>query len=155
MAGQIIKRGDGKFLIRWFIGRDARTGKRRYGSRIVEGTKKGAEAALRETLGQKDRGVLVESRRITLDKYLDEWAEKALPMAVRPRTALDYREMLVRYVRPILGPIRLDRLTPVDIQGMIEELRDRGCPGLSAENRRPLSPRTVRYAHAVLHRALV
>lgn len=43
MAGQIIKRGDNKFLVRVFLGRDDQTGKRNYFNKTIRGTKKDAQ----------------------------------------------------------------------------------------------------------------
>jgi integrase len=142
MSGQIIRRGERRFLVRWFIGRDG-TGKRCYGSKTVHGTKKDAQAALREVMGNRDRGVVVESRRVSLGTYLDEWLEKAARGRLRPRTLDDYKEKLNRYVRPRLGALRLDRVTPLEIQGLVTELEGQG-----------LSPATIRYAHAILSGAL-
>lgn len=154
MAGQIIRKGDRRFLVRWFVGRDERTGKRRYASRTVRGTRKDAERALRETLRQRDLGVVVESRRVSLDRYLDEWLEKAASARLRPRTLQDYREKVDRYVRPILGAHRLDKIRPLDVQGLVQRLAEEGCPTVPPAKRRPLAPQTVRYAHAILSAAL-
>lgn len=143
MAGQIERRGPRTFRLRWFLGRDTHTGKRRYGSKTVRGTKREADQALREILRQRDLGVLVESRSVALDHYLDQWLERSAALRLRERTVADYREILSRYVRPSLGAKRLDRLHPLDVQGMIRDLEARG-----------LSPRTIRYAHSVLSGAL-
>ena len=58
MAGQIIKKGESRWMVRWFLGRD--NGKRRYASKTVHGTKKDAQQFLREILRQRDLGVVVE-----------------------------------------------------------------------------------------------
>ena len=42
-TGQIVARGDNKFLVRVFIGRDEATGKRSYYNKTVRGTKKDAQ----------------------------------------------------------------------------------------------------------------
>ena len=57
MKGQIEKRGDGVYRIRWYLGR--KEGKRCYGSKTIRGTKKQAQKALREVLTQQDRGFAV------------------------------------------------------------------------------------------------
>ena len=41
MAGQLIRRGDRAWLVRWYVGRVG--GKRRYGSKLIHGTKRDAE----------------------------------------------------------------------------------------------------------------
>ncbi len=46
MAGQIIKKSDRRWLVRWFLGRDSDTGKKRYASKTVRGTKRDAQQFL-------------------------------------------------------------------------------------------------------------
>ncbi len=53
--GQIERRGERVFRLRWFNGRDA-SGKRRYGSKTVRGTRKEAEKELRKTSGAGTAG---------------------------------------------------------------------------------------------------
>lgn len=151
MSGQVIRKGDRRFLIRWFLGRDPK-GKRRYSSKTIHGTKKEAEKALREILAKRDLGIVVQSSRVSLDAYLDEWLEKAAKSRLRPRTLKDYRDKLNCYVRPILGAQRLDRITPLDVQGMVRQLSEQGAPAV--KHPRPLAAQTVRYAHAILSGAL-
>ena len=140
--GQIEHRGERRFLIRWFQGR-AGNGKRRYGSRMIHGTKREAASALRDVLRRQELGVVVESKGMPLDTYLDRWLDDTAPKKRRERTVRDYREKLKRYVRPLLGMKRIDRLSPLDVQEMIGDLERKG-----------LSPQTIRYAHAVLSAAL-
>lgn len=162
--GQIERRGERLFRLRWFLGRDA-SGKRHYGSRTVRGTKREAASVLREILATQERGIVVESKGITLDAYLDRWLVEAAPKKRRDRTVRDYSDVLRWYVRPLLGRIRLDRLSVLDVQGMVNHLETKGAPPrqepeLEGRRRRkqrapvPLSPQTIRYAHAVLSAAL-
>src|SRR3990172_1520804 len=132
--GQIERRGERVFRLRWFQGRDA-GGKRRYGSKTVHGTKRDAQRALREIQGRQEIGVVVESRSITLNRYLDQWLETKA-RSVRARTLRDYRDLLASYVRPTLGEERLDRITPLALQRMLEGLHGQGRPG--AGTARPL-----------------
>ncbi len=163
MRGQIEKRSEGVYRIRWFRGRDA-AGKREYGSRTIHGTKRDAQSALREILRREEQGVAVVSRGETLDAFLDRWLAEAAPMKRRATTVTHYREVLARYVRPYLGLKRLDRLSVVDVQAMIGALGCEGRPVTGESKRvdrrgrrpaaRPLSPQTIRYANAVLSAAL-
>lgn len=141
-AGQIQKRGDRKWLVRVFAGRDGR-GRRTYRSKTVHGTKKDADRELREMQGRRDRGVLGAPTRMTLDEYLDRWLEAAAKPRIGPRTFEDYQYLLGRHVRPVLGGRRLEALTPLDLQGLYEGMQERG-----------LSGRTVHVTHNVLRSAL-
>ena len=141
--GQITARGDRKWLVRWYGGANPETGKRRYSSKTVHGTKKDAQKYLNSVLRSRDLGTYVEPTRMTLDTYLDQWLEKSARTRVSPRTFGDYQKLLARYVRPKLGDRRLDSIRPLDLQGLIAELEGRG-----------LSPRTIRMAFTVLSSAL-
>ena len=58
MAGQIIARGKGVWLVRVYLGTDPATGKREYHNKTIHGNKKAAEADLTDTLHDRDRGKL-------------------------------------------------------------------------------------------------
>ena len=142
MAGQIIKRGDKRWLVRIFQGRDE-NGKRRYVNKTIRGTKKNAETYLTAKLRDKDLGINIEPAAESLNKYLDKWLDTAAKPRLRTRTFDDYTSLLKRYVRDPLGAIRLSDLRPVDIQRLYRSMQDNG-----------LSPRVIRYTHAVLSSAL-
>lgn len=62
---------------------------------------------------------------------------------VRPRTLANYRLQVYKHISPALGRIKLKALTAAHVQGFYNAELDAG-----------LAPSTVRYIHAVLHRAL-
>jgi integrase len=142
MAGQIIKRGDKTWIVRIFQGRDE-NGKRRYINKTVRGTKKDADKYLTAKLRDKDLGINIEPASESLAKYLDKWLETSVKRRVRSRTYDDYTALMARYVRDPLGAIKLADLRPVDIQKVYQSMQER-----------ELSPRVVRYTHAVLSSAL-
>jgi integrase len=142
MAGQVIKRGEKNWLVRIFMGRDAQ-GKRRYLNTTVRGTKRDANDYLSKALTAISTGSFVARSPVTVSEYLDKWLETAARGRVRARTFTDYSELLARHVRPSLGAIKLTELRPLDIQALYTKMQDNG-----------LSPRTIRYVHAVLSSAL-
>jgi integrase len=142
MTGQIIQKGDKKWLVRAFVGRNAE-GKRMYVSELVRGGKKDADKKLTELLKSKNDGKLRVRPKSTVDQYLDLWLETTVQPSVRQRTFDDYTAVLKTYVRPYLGGLRISALSPIEIRAMLVKLRDKG-----------LGPRTVRKAHEVLRNAL-
>src|SRR5260221_3110335 len=142
MAGQIIKRGDKTWLVRFFMGRDG-AGKRRYANKTIRGNKKDAENYLVATLTSIGTGTFVEPVKLTIDEYLDKWLATAARVRVRERTFDDYSEKLKRYVRPVIGKLRLGDVRPLDVQLIYTTMADCG-----------LSSRTIRYTHAILASAL-
>ena len=141
-AGQLIEHGKNKWLVRVDLGRDA-TGKRRRVNKLVHGTKKDAQSVLNNMLRNKDLGVLAEPTRQSLNGFLDFWLETAAKPRLRARTFVEYKSQLERYVRPDLGSLKLEQVTPVVIQALYAKLLGKG-----------LSARTVRLTHAILGNAL-
>jgi len=142
-VGQIIARGDPRWLIRVYLGRDHETKKRNYYNRTIHGSMREAQAYLTRKLRERDLGRDLEGAKITLNEYLDRGFEIAVRASVRPKTFQDYHGMLQRYVRPILGDRVLAALRPLDVQTMNQQVTERG-----------LSARTVRYTHVVVKSAM-
>jgi integrase len=142
-VGQIIARGDRRWLIRVYLGRDHETNKRNYHNRTIHGPMREAQAYLTRKLRERDLGRDLEGAKISLNEYLDRWLETAVRPRVRAKTFQDYKGMLRRYVRPILGERVLAGMRPLDLQTMYQHMSERG-----------LSARTVRYAHVVVKSAM-
>lgn len=142
MPGQIIKRGKDRWLVRVPRGRDV-SGKRLYHNKTIHGSKKVAQEYLTKTLRDLDTGSFVEPSRRSVAEVLTNWLNTTAKQRVRPRTLNDYRWLAERYLIPVLGDRRLSQLHAGDIQTAYATMLDRG-----------LSPRTIRYAHSVLHGAL-
>jgi integrase len=143
MAGQIIPKGERKWLVRVFKGRDPNTGKKKYFSKQIHGNKKDAQKYLNGVLREIDLGIFVEPTSMTVFEYLDKWLESAARPRVSRRTADGYEGLLNRYIKGPLGSIRLDNLKALDIQTVFGEMQTRG-----------LSARVVRHTHSALHNAL-
>jgi integrase len=142
-VGQIIARGDRRWLIRVYLGRDHETKKRNYHNRTIRGSMREAQSYLTKKLRERDLGRDLEGAKITLNEYLDRWLETAVKPRVRQKTWQDYDGILRRYIRPGLGDRVLVSMRPMDIQTTYHGMVERG-----------LSARTVRYTHAVLRSAL-
>jgi integrase len=122
MKGQIEKRGDGVYRIRWYIGRV--DGKRKYGSKTVRGTKRQAQQSLRAILERLDRGLAMPSRVPTLAEFVETWKEGEAAARLRPRTLRQYGEVLSRHVLPALGSTQLRALHTAGIEeAVVKPLR--------------------------------
>lgn len=148
MAGTIYPRGKNVFQVRIFLGYDPETGKRRNLCRTVHGTKKDAQTLLTKLLRDRDTGEIVEPSKLTVGAFLDRWIKDAATGRVRARTLDDYQAIIRRYLKPAFGGRRLDQLTALEIQSFYTKMQAPKPHGMA------LAPRTVRYAHAVLHSAL-
>jgi integrase len=136
--GQVFKRKD-RWLARVNLGRNAE-GKRETTARTFR-VKADAARWLAATLKESNDGEFVKPSDKLLDVYLNEWAD-TWPK-VRPTTLAQYKQMVALYVTPTVGSVRLSALTTTHLQKLYNGLTERG-----------LSPRTVRYVHAVLRQAL-
>src|SRR5262245_57851910 len=122
---QVIKRGEKVYLIRVNLGRDD-TGHRHYHNVTFHGSLSDAQKKARAIETQRDLGTLIKSSKITLGTYLRAWLDNAVKGAVRDRTYQDYDEYINRYIKPTLEFVRLTDLTPLHVQGVFNEMRDRG-----------------------------
>lgn len=141
MAGQVIKKGDRKWLVRVFLGRDG-NGKRRYFNKLIHGTRKDAEGFRSRTLTEMSQGKFVAPSMDTLDQYLNEWLRNSAKQKLSERTYAHQVSCLDRYVRPTLGGRKLSSLQPLDLQELYSRMREGG-----------LSPRTTQIVHNILNRA--
>lgn len=110
-----------------------------------------AQKALNEFLCESDQGVAVASSRLTLGDYLAGWLEDLPARGLRRRTLETYESCIRVHVVPSLGTVRIQSLTALQLDRMYARLRTHG--GVLQAGK-PLSARTVRIIHTILHRAL-
>src|SRR5215212_817166 len=109
-----------------------------YGKTRAEAAKKLAKA-----LSDREDGVIFDADNLTVGEYLDRWLKDSVEGNVGPRTLSNYQLQVRQHIRPVLGRIKLKVLSPAHVQGLYRSKLDSG-----------LAPSSVRYIHAVLHRAL-
>lgn len=135
--GSIERRGDNKFLVRVFLGRV--DGKRRYASRVTEGTFRQAEQELTKMLREIDTQSFVEPSKLTVKEYLTQWLEARVD--IKPRTKRGYLEQITYNIIPTLGHFRVDQLSKLVIEKAWKTLLDDGkAPGNIILAHRVLSP---------------
>jgi integrase len=80
---------------------------------------------------------------MSVSQYMTRWLEDSAKGDLAPRTYHNYRLQIRRHIVPAFGSIKLSKPTAYHIQTLYaQKLRD------------GLKPASVRYIHAVLHRAL-
>lgn len=125
------------------------TGKRRKKWFSGYETRKAAVDARNDTRTRLAQGAYVGPTRQTVAAYLDEWL-KAVEPTIRPSTFHSYARNLRLHITPRVGSLRLTQLDAVVLNGVYAELLANGRKVRSGG----LAPKTVRYVHVILHRAL-
>lgn len=141
MRGHIRKRGDSWQLI-FDLPPDA-DGGRRQARHTVHGSKKAADAKLRELLRAVETGGYVAPVADTVGTLLEKWLTSYVASNTSPRTQRDYSYIARHYLSPALGGIPLTRLRPEHVQKLYADMLNRG-----------LSSRTVTHTHRILFEAL-
>ncbi|MGI8727762.1 MAG: tyrosine-type recombinase/integrase [Solirubrobacterales bacterium] len=140
MRGHIRKRGT-TWAVVVDIGRDEK-GRRQQKWHSGFRTKREASDALTEILGQLSSGQYVSPSKLTVRQFLeDEWLP-AVKSSLRPLTFESYEGNIRNHVVPRIGSVSLQGLTPPMLNRLYSDLQS------------GLSPRTIRYIHAILRRAL-
>src|SRR5215217_3530329 len=106
-------------------------------------TRQEVAAKLATALSNRKGGLTFDAGNLTLGDYLDRWLNDSVRDTVRQRTWERYEQIVRVHIKPALGRIKLKALTSTHVRGLYREKLDGG-----------LAPRTVRYIHTTLHKAL-
>jgi integrase len=137
--GGVTKRKDGSWMARYTV--QTPSGRKRkvlYAKSYAEARRKLAEA-----LADRDRGLVYDSGNVTVEDYLARWLEDSVRGSVKVTTHAGYERVVRLHVCPTLGRKKLSALTPAHVQTLYRQKLDEG-----------LSPKSVKYIHTTLHRAL-
>jgi integrase len=143
--GSIRQRSPGSFRLRYTLGKDPVTGKRRTATATVRGTRKDAERELTRLLRTADTGEHVDPSRMTVRHWLETWLDTRRA-EISPKTHESYAEIVRCYLTPTFGSTRLDKLAPSQIQ--------KAYNSWTRQDGKPLSSRTRRYIHVILKSSL-
>lgn len=130
--GSLAKRKDGRWQAAYTVG-----GKRKY---IYGRTRKEVAKKLRDILTDSDGTYYPD---IEIKDYLTRWLGDSVKGSVRARTYERYESVCRVHIIPHVGYKRLTDLKELDVQSLYRERLRSGC-----------SPRTVRYVHVTLQKAL-
>ena len=149
MTGHIRRRGRQSWEIKFDLGAEPKTGKRRIRYKSVKGPKRTAELTLARLVTEHASGTAVDPSRLTVDAYLDRWERDCAAPNVSAKTLERYSELFRKHVRPRLGSVPVQKLRASDLSELYATLlRDGRGQGTG------LAPRTVGHVHRVIHGAL-
>ena len=142
-GGSIRKRPDGRWEARYTVGRDPGTGKQIQKS-VYGSTQKEVQQKMQKILVELSEGTYTAPSKLTVSQWLDTWLNEYMD-DVKESTRTSYRQHINNHLRPALGAVKLSNLTPAAVQKFYNGLTRR---------EKPLSAKTVKNIHGVLHQAL-
>lgn len=146
MKGYIQQRKKGVWRIFISLGRDPVTGKyKRHTCTYHAEKREDAEAHLVKLLHQLNIGDFVEPSKLTFGGFLDRWLQES---SLGDESKEWYRMVVDKHIKPILGNVRLDKLSPLHIQSYFRRVQRLDGKGDS------LSPNTLHGHFRVIRAAL-
>ena len=149
-TGHIRERSPGSFELRYALGTDPATGKRKIATATVRGSRKDAEKELRRLLRSLDTGDHVDPNRITVREWLTTWLATIKP-EISPRSHECYTDIVNNRLAPAFGNLPLVKFAPTHIQKVYTEW---STGGRRDGKDGPLAPQSRRLIHRVLSAAL-
>ena len=125
------------------VGVDPMTGKQKQKS-VSGKTQKEVAQKLRQLTVEVDSGTYHEPSKMTVGEWLDIWKEQYLN-DLKPLTREMYATAVRVHLKPALGGKKLEAINPADIQAFYNSL---------IQGEKPLSAKTVKNIHGILHKAL-
>jgi integrase len=144
MRGSIAKKGNAYYVVH----DEYVEGKRRQRWTPAGSTRAEADDKLAEIMGQLRKGVHVNPARTTVAEYLTKTWLPAARATIKPSTAELYSTIIDVYITPHIGGARLQDVKPPHLNSMYATLATSG-----GRNGGPLSAKTIRNVHTMLHRA--
>lgn len=165
-AGSIRQRPDGTWEARFVAGHDPGTGKPIRKS-VYGKTQKEVRQKLAQAVAAVDNKAYREPCKMTLGEWLDIWADTYLN-GVKPRTVKIYKDDIRLHIKPYLAAVKLGELDTHTVQKYFNTLLTSGKKVPTRDNAgkiikkdgktvyedAPLSAKTVKNVHGVLHGAL-
>lgn len=144
MTGSIYKKsGKNTYTVSWLTNEYV-NGQRRRKTKSGFTSKSSAEKFLRKMLDEVDEGFQRENSNIALSKYLINWLNTySCSTGMAENTINGYRVNIENHILPCIGHIKLDCLSPDDIDLLIVNMSNKG-----------LSRTSQRYVLATLRKAL-
>jgi len=134
--GSVFQRKDGYWVAQIELG----DGKRK---QYYLKTQKEAVEKLRKAQRELEQGTLVTGPQQTVKQYLEYWLEEVHRSTLRVSTYVKYRKLIYRHIIPVLGNLKLDKLTPQQVKSLYNRKEKEG-----------LAAKTINAIHGVLHMAL-
>ena len=139
MAGQLIPKGNDRWLLRIYKGKDPLTKKRIYKALKFEGNREQAQAELDRRIVSKSQEPSPNNSTMTVNQLFDQWFETVAQNRYSHKTLKNYEGVIAYDVRPVIGKVCLSELQPRHIQSVFSRMVGRGTASCLASSLRPRS----------------
>jgi integrase len=146
-AGHIRRRGAQSWELKYDVGADPLTGRRRIRYASFKGNRRDAALELARLVAEHASGAGVDPSKTSVAEFLRRWLDWASAHVSR-KTHERYCEIVRLYVTPHIGGLSIQKLRPVHLVDLYAKLQERGGSQGGA-----LSPRSVGHVHRILRRA--
>jgi integrase len=133
--GSVFRRSDGRWVMQIWLGD-------KYKQTYVKSEKEGY-AKLKVAQRELEQGTFPTQPDQLLKQYLEYWLEEISKPTVKVSTYVKYRKLIHSYIIPALGSVKLQKLTPQQVNALYRQKEKDG-----------LQPKTINSIHGVLHKAL-
>ena len=140
-TGSVKQLPSGNWELRWYV--TDQSGNRKHASTTVKGSKKKAQAKLREVLSAVDNGTHVDKSKETINQFAERWMETYTATNCTIRTQIGYQGNIDRYIVPAIGKVSVQNLSGSQVQSIYAGMLERG-----------LSHTTILHVHRVLKQML-
>ncbi len=138
--GNIYQRSDGRWHARLSLGQGngKRIRKSYYGA-----TQAAVEEELLKARAKQSQGIVVSTDRQTVEQFIKKWLEQTVKPNAKQRSYESFSTISRLHIYPVIGRVRLDRLTPQHIANLLdlkrqpvkgEEQKQDPAPGLSPQS---------------------
>jgi integrase len=139
--GSISQRDDGRWEGKVSLGYDVQG--KRIRKTVYGKTKAEVQEKLEKLKQDPTTGLPQDIEKLTVATYMTRWLEDTAKPTIEDTTYERYEQLIRLHIVPEIGHLRLNKLTPAHLQQLYARKLEEG-----------LSPRSVQFIHAVLHRAL-
>jgi len=115
-------------------------GRRKY---VYGGSREEVRRKLGAAIHALETGTLSDARGLSVGEFLDQWSAEVVKPNVRPWTFAGYEVHVRLHLKPTIGSVPLDKLTPMHVQQLMNRKIAEG-----------LKPKSVRYIRGTLRTAL-
>ncbi len=152
--GNIRKRKDGRWEGRYTAGYDSET-RKRITKNVPGKTQAEVKEKLKRAVEDSKRIDDPKGQNLTAGQWATLWFENCAKPSIRESTAEHDRNFVENHIMPVIGKIKLRKLTTPDIQKFCSRTREGGriqpCEDMAVSG---LSSKTVRSLHAMFRQCL-